>query len=420
MRILTKTSLFYLGLSAVVFLVGGLVFYYTMRNEVYDEVDDLLLAERENIMAYSREHGELPAMATDLNETIFISRSEARSLPELQLIDTLLYSSYDEEFIPYRLLRFPVQIPEGQFIVTIRKSLIDFDDLLESISMLMFWLFVILLLGLLAINYFVFKKTWRPFYSTLRQIKKYELSSPQELNLKQTGTTEFRELNEVLLTMTDKIRRDYLNLKEFTENASHEIQTPLAIIRTKAELLLQAETLPPEQAQQLMAVYEAANRLSRLNQSLILLTRIGNQEFRQEEDVPLHTLLQNQLGQLGEMIELQGLALEIGSLQAVTLHMDRQLAEILLSNLLSNAIKHNMPGGKIMVSLTSESLLVRNTGAAPQAEPEELIGRFRTGRGAGPGSLGIGLAIAKKICDRYGFVLRYNYTDQAHCLAVQF
>ncbi|WP_276495733.1 sensor histidine kinase [Pontibacter litorisediminis] len=419
MRILTKTSLYYLLVSLVVFAVGGTVFYLSLREEIYDEVDDQLFTDKENIIAYIQKYDRLPNVTSGISEAILVKEGNADNLVMEHLRDTLIYSTYDEEYIPFRQLTFTAYRQGKPYEYTILKSLMDFDDLTESTVLAMIWIFILLLVGLAFVNYYTNKYTWRHFYDTLARIKGYSLSQQQPLTLKKSTTKEFEELNQVLHSMTHKIHSDFLNLKEFTENVSHEIQTPLAIVSSKVELFMQSEHLDEEQARLLSDMYGALNRLARLNKSLILLTRIENREFTAEEQVPLHKLLQEQLAHLQEVISMRELDVQVEELEEVHLHMNSGLTDVLLQNLLNNAIKHNYPGGSIKVLLNRQKLCIRNTGDAPQDQPEQLFSRFRTGHDA-VGSLGIGLALVKKICDLYGLIPKYNYSNGEHSLCIYF
>ncbi|WP_018477652.1 sensor histidine kinase [Pontibacter roseus] len=419
MRILTKTSLYYLLVSVIVFLLGGLSFYKIMQVEIYDEVDDQLFTDKENILEYIRQNNELPSVTSGISEAILVKEVTVASPTLEALSDTLIFSAYDEEFLPFRKLTFTTYQDGKPYQYTILKSLMDFDDLSESTMLAMGWIFLLLLFGLVTVNYIINRFAWANFYDTLAKVKGYSLSRFQPLHLRSSNTREFQELNEVLLAMTDKIHGDYLNLKEFTENASHEIQTPLAIVSSKLELFMQSENLTPQQATMLEEMYSSVNRLGRLNKSLILLTRIENREFSEREQLPLHELLKEQLEQLHEIMEMHDLELLPPKLEAVYLTMNRGLAEVLVSNLLLNAIRHNQPAGTIEVRLSQEQLCISNTGSALEGTPEELFRRFMSSKDQA-GSLGIGLALVSKICTVYRLQPSYTYTDGLHRLCIKF
>ncbi|MER2998194.1 sensor histidine kinase [Pontibacter populi] len=419
MRILTKTSLYYLLVSFVVFLMGGIAYYNIMQGEIYDEVDDQLFTDKENILAFIRRTNELPHVTSGVSETIVVKEITDKNPILESLTDTLIYSSYDEENIPYRRLTFAAYQNGKAYQYSILKSVMDFDDLFESTVFAMGWTFLMLLVGLGAVNYTINKYTWRNFYDTLGKIKRYSLSQYGPLQLKPSETTEFQELNQVLQTMTDKIHNDYLNLKEFTENVSHEIQTPLAIVNSKLELFMQSGNLTPTQAKLLEEMHNSVSRLARLNKSLILLTRIENREFKENEDIPMHEFLAEQTEQLQEIIEMHGLTVEQTIVQPVQVHLNRGLAEILVSNLLINAIQHNQPDGTIKIILDKEKLCIKNSGEELTETGRNLFGRFVSSNKR-KDSLGIGLALVSRICTVYNMRPTYRFDNGMHELCINF
>ncbi|MCC9166305.1 sensor histidine kinase [Pontibacter harenae] len=419
MRILTKTSLYYLLVSLLVFLIGGVSFYKIMQIEIYDEVDDQLYTDQVNILGYIRQHNKLPSVTSGISEAIIVREADEVHKGIEELSDTLIFSTYDDEFVPFRRLTFTAYQNGKPYEYTILKSLIDFSDLFESTMLAMGWIFLLLLVGMGVVNYAINKYSWRPFYDTLTKVKSYGLSQHKPLHLNSSSTTEFQELNQVLQAMTAKIHHDYLNLKEFTENASHEIQTPLAILNSKIELFMQSENLTQQQAKLLEEMYSSVSRLSRLNKSLILLTRIENREYKVQEPIPLHLVIQEQLEQLQEMASMHQLIVLPPQLEPTFILMNQGLAEMLVSNLLTNAIRHNHEGGTIQVSLSPQELCVENTGEALEVAPELLFARFMSVKDSS-GSLGIGLALVKKVCEIYAMTPSYAYANGKHSLCIRF
>ncbi len=223
-----------------------------------------------------------------------------------------------------------------------------------------------------------------------------------------TRISEFRALNKAIAAMTDKIHRDYTSLKEFTENASHEIQTPLAIIKNKLELLIQDENLAEEQALHIKAVYDAASRLSKLNQVLLLLTKIEHHQFIEKERINLSNLLTNQLDHYQELISARNLELVTDIAPGISIFMNPMLAEILITNLLSNTIKHNIPNGEIRIILSNGTLSIQNPGNPPSQKTEMLFDRFKKGT-SNTDSLRLGLFLVKTICETQQLRIHYSF-----------
>ena len=218
--------------------------------------------------------------------------------------------------------------------------------------------------------------------------------------------------------MTEKIAKDYRNLKEFTENASHEMQTPLSIIQSKLELLIQSENLTAEQMQEVQVIYESAARLAKLNQALLLLAKIENSQFAEAKPVKLDEIIKTKLLFFEELIAHKNISVEV-NLEPLTINIHPILADILVSNLIGNAIKHNLEKGKLIVKLKGDELVIQNSGKPLTITPEQLFQRFRKADPASD-SLGLGLAIVNEICIVYNYSIDYKYVDNLHSVSIGF
>jgi signal transduction histidine kinase len=273
-------------------------------------------------------------------------------------------------------------------------------------------------LGLLLLLWFqgkISKKIWKPFYETLSKTKSFEVNEGRGLQLEKQEIYEFNELNAELGRMTEKISRDYKNLKEFTENASHEIQTPLALINSRIEELIQEKDFTRHQMAWIQDIHESTVRLSKLNQALLLLSKIDNGQFYDHESIHMGRLIENKLADFEEIFNLKGLKVEFSRTREFVVEINAVLADILVSNLINNAVKHNFEGGKIKIGVSTDQLVIQNTGEDPQTDPSGFFERFKK-HNTGSGSLGLGLAIVKKICDLYGLNIHYTYAEGIHAL----
>jgi signal transduction histidine kinase len=206
--------------------------------------------------------------------------------------------------------------------------------------------------------------------------------------------------------MTEKMRNDYVSLKSFADTASHEMQTPLAVINSKLDLLIQDQSLDEKQTKQLAAMYDAVGRLRKLNQSLLLITKIENQQFLQTSRVNLRKLIENKLIQLEELIVARHLNIST-DLADVSISINPYLADILL---------HNTDNGTIIILLQQQSLSVRNTGHPLGFDASRLFDRFRKDNASE--GVGLGLAIVKQICDSSGFTIQYRYDNGQHIFTI--
>jgi signal transduction histidine kinase len=207
-------------------------------------------------------------------------------------------------------------------------------------------------------------------------------------------------------------------LKRFTENASHEIQTPLAIIKTKIELLAQSE-LNESQANVIQTLNDVVNRISKLNQSLLLLTKIENGQFADTECVNISKVLERHIINFEELAEAKNITITKNIIEECEVKMNESLAVVLISNIMVNAIKHNLSHGVIDIELEVNKLSVSNSGEVPTKGASSLFERFEKDTSSAD-SLGLGLSIVKEICDRYGFQVNYNYTDKMHTISIRF
>ena len=199
----------------------------------------------------------------------------------------------------------------------------------------------------------------------LSNIRKYDVKTSQEFIPVTTRITEFAQLNEVLKTLTEKIRSEYLNLKEFSENASHEIQTPLAIIRLRIEQMLQSSDINDELAEHLVSIGQSVNKISRINQALSLISKIENNQYPEISVVNVNQKIEGILSQFHDFIVSRKLNVQFDATDEVEIQMNPDLSEFLFSNLMGNAIKHNIDKGWITISLNRKELIIRNSGKDP-------------------------------------------------------
>jgi signal transduction histidine kinase len=319
----------------------------------------------------------------------------------------------------YRQLGFSEVINNQAYDIRIFKSLEETDSLIVSIIMTMTILVILLIVTLLIVNRYSSRLVWSVFYDTVEKINRYDLNSHEEFTLQDSDVREFADLNRVLRTMTERIKNDYLNLKEYTENASHEIQTPLAIISSKLELLLQSGEMNEKQYKALADAYEASVRLSKYNSTLILLAKIENKQFPESKKVSPENIINMLLENLEDLIRSKKIEVVKKMEPDVTLQMNPYLAEMLIVNLVKNAVRHNVKGGKLVVEIDKSFLRISNTGPDHPVDKNLLFKRFYKSSSS-PESLGLGLAIVQKICALYGFEVDYHFEQHMHSLTVNF
>ena len=418
MKLLSKYNRVNLIATIIVLFVSAICYYFLIQSVLITQLDKDLKVEELEIKDFIKENNRLPDPTNYKDEQEeFIPSGNQKADRRYTSVD--IFNKEHHEDVSYRQLQFPVLIAANQYKILIRKSQEETDDLIQLIVIITLGILVILLVTLFLINRFLLNKLWKPFNSTLQQIKQFNLSGKEKVQLEQSDINEFTELNDAVRIMTGRVSRDYDEIKSFTENASHEIQTPLAIIKSKLELLSQSENLKEDQMNSIQSVYEATNRLSKLNQSLILLTKIDNQQFRESEEVNISSLINKHLNNYEELIAAKFISIKKNIEDNVKMNMNEALAEILISNLITNAIKHNIDKGVIEITLTNNHLLISNTGLPLKIDPSELFERFKKDKVSSE-SLGLGLSIVKKICERYSYGIKYIYSDTLHTITINF
>ncbi|XOV91304.1 MAG: sensor histidine kinase [Bacteroidota bacterium] len=423
MKLLSITNRLYLISIGAVILLTSLVAFFTLRSTINNEFNRKLMAEKEQLLAEFKTNETLRVgHIVNVGDRINITPFEMDSTINNVLRDTAYYEQYEDEILPFRELSFTEVVDGHNYKITISKSLVPNSDLISSIGQIMIGMGSLIIIVMLFINKVILAKLWAPFEYLLDHLKAFDITSPKRIQQGNftfdSRVDEFKQLNAVLDEMINQSIKDYNNLKEFTENTSHEIQTPLAIIRNKAESLLQ-ENLPKEQLEDIGKIYEAAGRLSRLKSGLSLIARIDNNQYIRKEPVNLKAMIQHKLEDFEELIAIKNLNLKTTYHGNPELELNSELTAILITNLINNAIKHNVKGGLINIVLKDVELLIENTGNPPVGPTEQMFQRFQKA-GDTSESTGLGLSLVKKIVEHYDLKVRYIYEKDLHKLYLTF
>ena len=417
MKLIYKFTLWYLLISLGVFFLGGLITYQIVKREIVKEQERFL---QERLPYVTRMvHKRQPTSLFTRDKIVVEPLPNATAETPVVFSDTLVMHSTLERMEPHTKLEVVQNIKGTFYKISLFDVIVEEDDIVDSVreSMIKFYLLLmgaVLLLGIFA-GWYLFK----PFHATLARIKDFDLGNGQPIKQRGTSTKEFAKLNQFLHTMTSKVQNDYQALKEFSENASHEMQTPLANAIGKLELILSTGKLPDAESIKVLASLDSLRHLSKMGQSLGLLTKIENLEFQKVESVNFSELLQQSLDNFQELMDLKSLTLESSIAPEIQITMDNTLARILVNNLISNAIRHNHEKGKIRTKLEARRFIICNSGPPLTVAPETMFDRFKKDRQAKEG-LGLGLAIVKKICDVTGFEIQYECELDEHRIEILF
>ena len=291
-------------------------------------------------------------------------------------------------------------------------------DIFTGMMNAVIWKVFLIVLTVVITTRILSRYLLKSFRHTITAIKHFNLQEKEKLQFTHTSTKEFKELNKFLQVMTDKAIEDYSLVKEFSENASHELQTPLAVIQSKIELLSETD-INGNQAALISDVQNAIDKLGRINYSLILLTKLDNHEFQTNQAVQFGSITNHAITAFLDRIILKNINITTSIDENVEIKIHRTLAEILVNNLLTNAIRHNIEGGFIDVRLTQHYLQINNTGIDPEMPTEELFRRFKKSNQCA-NSIGLGLSIVQQICKVSSFNVYYDFYEGWHSLTVYF
>ena len=395
-------------------IAGAVLLYFTIRRIVYKQIDNSLITEMEIIQDQIVQTDTIPDFAVSFGHQIEV-RLLNDPLSDFKVInDTIVSDTISGENLPFRYLYYEGNTNRNKgYTIRILQTLSEKKELLEDISLYLFFLFLSLFLISILLNYLISRKLWNPFNVTVAKAEKFDIQSDNPIELPETNIKEFQQLNTVFNQMTRKMRNDYLSLKEYNENAAHEIQTPLAIIQSKLEILMQRKELKKESINLIKSINEATRRLFKLNQGLLLISKIENLYFQEEKEVSLKQIIENSIIQYKEIMQLKKITVETEANDPAIVRMNQTLAEVLVSNLISNAVRYNIDGGFIKCCINNGDLTISNSGAPLKTDPELLFRRFHK-TSENPQSVGLGLSIVKKIADTYKMKITYTCSGNIH------
>lgn len=404
-RLLRKASKTFLISSSIILLLSATALIFYTRYLLKHEIEEELYSSKDRLersLIKNPDHPGIPPIMSVKK----VSYSERETLK-----DTMIYDPLQDEEELFRQLSGTKVINGQSYRIAVRVMVIEFEDILSAI--LISFLLVILLgfIFLFYLNKSRNEKLWEPFFANLERLKAFSLTSDRKIQFVESNIVEFNELNLEIEQLTTKVRADYNNLKQFTEDVSHEIQTPLAIMQAKIETFINNNKIDESHFEEIASLQEDIQRLKQLNKRLILLAKIENNQFVSTEVVAMNAIVDNSISNFCEILDKEFTVIKEANVDVV---MDKYLAQVLVNNLISNAIKYSETGEPITVTFKKDELLIANFGAERIRNPEKLFERFYK-EAKQSDSIGLGLAIVKKICDHYGFVPSYHFREkEAH------
>jgi signal transduction histidine kinase len=414
MKLINHTLLF---LSAILFVTVSLwasLFYYQLLNQVKTTIDESLANYKIVIIDKVRDDSLVIQQNQFLENNYIIKNvSEDYALQVRDSYkDTMIYSAVKNISYQTRLLRTAFVATNGRYYeMKVISQELNKSKLIEGIVISLLWLYLFLFISTIMVNNFVLKKTWKPFYQLLQYLNGFRLDKEVLYKPAETKIREFSILNKSILSLL-KTNVDIFNSqKQFIENASHELQTPLAIGINKLELLAGEKDLSPEHIQKIGNIIESFQRLSGLNKSLLLLSKIENKQFVFEEKINFDEIFNRLIKDFSDYAEYRKIEISYFNEGPWFFQMNKDLAEFLSLNLFKNAIINNKKGGELVIRLSSSYFTIENTSEEPEMPAEKLFERFNRNPKS-KDSTGLGLAIVKAIADVSGLFVTYSYNGK--------
>ena len=404
--------------GVVLVLLGWAVcFYMGIMEEINDEVDDSLEDYSEQIIVRSLAGEKLPSIESGSNNQYFlqkITEDYALSRPGIIYLDSMVYIKEKKETEPARILTTIFRNGQDEFYeLTVYTPTIEKADLKESIFYLLIILFASLLVVILIVNVWVFRNSMKPFYRLLEWLEGYRLGTGKIKLENPTNTTEFQKLNEAVMSFAFHSEEVYDQQKLFIGNASHEMQTPLAVCMNRLEMLMEDEALTENQLKEIVGTYQTLEYASKLNRSLLLLSKIDNSQFVEEKEIDMNGLVKRYLEDYCDVYAYKNIDVHVEETGNFIVRMNDVLAGILITNLLKNAFVHNMDNGSLCIDISSDSIRLKNSAEDGPLDRKHIFERFYQGHKK-EGSTGLGLALVDAVCRHSRLKVKYLYEEGWH------
>ncbi len=426
--LLSKTTKPFLIYVLIVLSISIPVYYWVVDMIWQEELD-----EHNQLIANSIEYelNRLNLSDSELQKSIELwNKIQSNSvLQEAHFDDNLKDSVYtvikqksyiqsEEDIDRFRSLSTIIYIQEKPYRFTSQTNIEETEETIGVIALITVIFFILIVVGLLFLTRMLSQTVWKPFHNTLDKLKKFNLHDQSNIMFEKTDTIEFEELNQAITKLIEHNVNVYKTQKEFTENASHELQTPLAILKNKLDILLQSDDLTERQYHIAEEMNIALNRSARINKNLLLLTKIESHQFDDSETISFDKVVHQSIALLREHFERKKIKIATQIDDNITVKGNSSLIEILINNLLLNAIRYTLEEGEIIVTLSNQSFQVANSGAK-SLDKELIFKRFVKFSNGNKSGSGLGLSIVQKIVDFQQWRITYHFENKKHIFTVK-
>ena len=399
----------------------GWLSYRTMSDRIHKDTDMILKDYSDQIVSRKLSGQEMPDRFNGAYNTYYIKEvtpEYAADNPSPYYGEAEAYIRSQEDFASSRIRRQVFSDNAGNYYeITVSLPVFEQETLVEHVLWWTGVLFFILLITLHVIGLIVIDYNLKPFKALMKWMDDYVPGHTSDTVPADTDVLEFRKLAETVRKAVARFENEYEERKIFIGNASHELQTPLAVCGNRLEMLLDRPDLNEEIAEEMVKLHRSLQHLIRLNKTLLLLSRIENDQFPPADEVDMTSVLKDSLGLNEEIYAHKSINSSIDVQGTFVCRINEQMASMLVGNLMKNAFVHSAPGAEIKVSVSADGFAVRNHGDAP-LDKSRVFHRFYLPGGRREGSTGLGLALAYSVCERSGLSLTYDFEENHHIFSV--
>ena len=420
MKLITRIAIRLTLALAPLMTLWAVLFYFTMIEEINDEMDDNLESYSETIIVRMLSHQELPPLNSGSNNSYSIKPVDphyAAMHDGITYSDVEVYIPEREEYEPARVLTTIFEDVEGQhYELRVASPSFERDELAAAILQWLILIYFVLLATVIIITLIVLRRSMRPLYELLNWLDRYQPGHKHEDVPNDTTIPEFRQLNEAAQKAVERSEHLFEQQKSFIGNASHELQTPLAVIGNRIEWIIDNTNPTEEQIEQLVGINHSLAHIVKLNKTLLLLTKIDNGQFPEVSEVDIAALIRHETEIYDEIFEERNIKCNISGADSLVVEMNHILATTLVGNLVRNAYIHSPEGSQVDISINYNKLEIRNDGTEP-LDAERVFNRFYRATKR-EGSTGLGLALVKAIGDYYSLGVEYRFENGKHIFSI--
>ncbi len=418
-KLLHKTQKTYLIYSIITFFIVSPIFYFVTEKLYLDDADETLQLNKQRFDNQILPNFKINDIAiwNSYNPDNLILKTIP--LQKDSIFSTIAFSEMEQEDEPYRVFYSAIQIENKPFLYSEKISLLESEDLLISIAILFVILIALLLIGIMMITSLMSKRIWQPFYRLINEIENFEIDKDVVPHFNTSNIEEFNRLNDSVEKLIRKNVEIYNSQREFIDNAAHELQTPLAIFRSKLDLLIQREDITKGQTEIIRAINRNINRLIKLNKNLLILSKIDRNKELDLEECSLKNILEKQVVFFTEQAKSKQINFTLKIDKDISVKANKNLTEILFSNLFLNAIQNNIENGNVQIEMIKNKVRISNSSDKPEISKDKLFNRFAKSNQNQQGN-GLGLAIVKKIADQHHWEVAYSFVPSKHTFTIEF